>query len=49
MGGGAELVETAAYARCSENRPGLVGTNSRYLCKRHYFDPHWEKKRASRR
>ncbi|MBX3618226.1 ATP-dependent RNA helicase HrpA [Nitrosomonas sp.] len=44
----AELVETAKlYARCAAKiDPAWLERIAGNLCKRHYFDPHWEKKRA---
>ena len=44
----AELVETAKlYARCAARiDPVWLERIAGNLCKRHYFDPHWEKKRA---
>ncbi|QOJ19798.1 MAG: ATP-dependent RNA helicase HrpA [Gammaproteobacteria bacterium] len=44
----AELVETAKlYARCAAKiDPVWLERIAGNLCKRHYFDPHWEKKRA---
>ncbi|WMJ09863.1 ATP-dependent RNA helicase HrpA [Nitrosomonas sp. sh817] len=44
----AELVETAKlYARCvARIDPVWLERIAGNLCKRHYFDPHWEKKRA---
>ncbi len=44
----AELVETTKlYARCvAKIDPAWLERIAGNLCKRHYFDPHWEKKRA---
>lgn len=44
----AELVETSKlYARCAAKiDPAWLERIAGSLCKRHYFDPHWEKKRA---
>ncbi len=44
----AELVETTKlYARCvARIDPNWLERIAGNLCKRHYFDPHWEKKQA---
>ncbi|MDO8333300.1 MAG: ATP-dependent RNA helicase HrpA [Nitrosomonas sp.] len=44
----AELVETSKlYARCAARiEPGWLEKMAGNLCKKHYFDPHWEKKQA---
>ncbi len=44
----AELVETSKlYARCvGRIEPAWLEKMAGNLCKKHYFDPHWEKKRA---
>ena len=44
----AELVETTRlYARCvAKITPAWVEQAAGNLCKRHYFEPHWEKRRA---
>ncbi|UJP07530.1 MAG: ATP-dependent RNA helicase HrpA [Nitrosomonas sp.] len=44
----AELVETSKlYARCAARiEPQWLERIGGNLCKRHYFDPHWEKKQA---
>jgi ATP-dependent helicase HrpA len=44
----AELTETAKlYARCAAKiDPAWVEKVAGALCKKHYFDPHWEKKSA---
>ncbi|SDX00299.1 ATP-dependent RNA helicase HrpA [Nitrosomonas oligotropha] len=44
----AELVETSKlYARCAAKiEPQWLERIAANLCKKHYFDPHWEKKQA---
>ena len=44
----AELIETTKlYARCvAQIDPNWLERIAGNLCKRHYFDPHWEKKQA---
>lgn len=44
----AELVETSKlYARCvARIEPSWLEKMAGNLCKKHYFEPHWEKKRA---
>ena len=44
----AELVETTRlYARCVANiKPDWIETAAGNLCQHHYFEPHWEKRRA---
>ncbi|MBP6057718.1 MAG: ATP-dependent RNA helicase HrpA [Nitrosomonas sp.] len=44
----AELVETSKlYARCAAKiEPQWLERIAGNLCKKHYFDPHWEKKQA---
>lgn len=44
----AELIETSKlYARCvARIDPNWLERIAGSLCKRHYFDPHWEKKQA---
>ena len=44
----AELVETTRlYARCAAKiNPGWIEQLAGELCQHHYFEPHWEKRRA---